>query len=158
MNDYISKPVDEKILYTKIVSLVKKYRLEQQQNAKPADVIKKFKFIDLNYLYQRTKSNLVLIAEMINLYLEQTPVLINEIKMSLQSEDWLLMQAAVHKIIPSFAIVGMNPDFERMAKKLHGLAVLQHQKTDIASIVNDLEKALLGACSELKEELSSIKK
>lgn len=158
MNDYISKPVDEKILYTKIVSLVKKYRLEQQQNAKPADVIKKFKFIDLNYLYQRTKSNPVLIAEMINLYLEQTPVLINEIKMSLQSEDWLLMQAAVHKIIPSFAIVGMNPDFERMAKKLHGLAVLQHQKTDIASIVNDLEKALLGACSELKEELSSIKK
>ena len=95
---------------------------------------------------------------MINLYLEQTPVLINEIKMSLKSEDWLLLQAAVHKIIPSFAIVGMNPDFEKMAKKLHELATLQHQKTDIASIVNDLEHALLGACNELKEELSSIKK
>jgi PAS domain S-box-containing protein len=158
MNDYISKPVDEKILYTKIVGLVKKFRLEQQQIVKPADEIKKFKFIDLNYLYQRTKSNPALIAEMINLYLEQTPVLINEIKMSLKSEDWLLLQAAVHKIIPSFAIVGMNPDFEKMAKKLHELATLQHQKTDIASIVNDLEHALLGACNELKEELSSIKK
>lgn len=157
MNDYIAKPVDEKLLYTKIVGLVKKNQVDQHHITTFIETAKRFKFVDLDYLYQRTKSNPALIAEMIGIYLEQTPAIMKEIKSSLVIEDWHTMQAAVHKIIPSFSIMGINPKFENMARKLHELASAQQQKIEILPLVNDLEHVLLGACNELQEELASIK-
>ena len=73
MNDYIAKPVDERLLYSKIVGLVKK-----PAHIKATEVLdenKKVKCIDLAYLIHRTKSNPKLMMEMISLYLEQTPPL-----------------------------------------------------------------------------------
>jgi HPt (histidine-containing phosphotransfer) domain-containing protein len=62
--------------------------------------------------------------EMILLYLEQTPPLINAMKQSLQDEDWNLLQSAVHKMIPSFSIMGISSNYENMAKKIQEYAHL----------------------------------
>lgn len=157
MNDYIAKPVDEKLLFSKIVSLVKKYHQELKKDTLPNKSFKHFKYIDLDYLYQRTKSNPSLLIEIITLYLEQTPPLLDTMKKSLEAEDWEMLQAAAHKIIPSFSIMGISLDFENMAKKVQEFAINQQQKIEIVSLVNKLESALNEACLELKEELESIK-
>jgi CheY-like chemotaxis protein len=157
MNDYIAKPVDEKLLFSKIVSLVKKYHQELKKDTLPNKSFKHFKYIDLDYLYQRTKSNPSLLIEIITLYLEQTPPLLDTMKKSLEAEDWEMLQAAAHKIIPSFSIMGISLDFENMAKKVQEHAINQQQKIEIVSLVNKLESALNEACLELKEELESIK-
>lgn len=117
MNDYIAKPVDERLLHSKIVSLVKKNQ--------PAGVLMdkeelRVKCIDLNYLNKRTKSNPVLMMEMIALYLEQTIPLVNIMKQSLNDKDWDTLYSAAHKMIPSFAIVGINHDFENITKRIQG--------------------------------------
>jgi len=158
MNDYIAKPVDEKLLFTKIVSLVKKYHQELEKDTIPNKSFKHFKYIDLDYLYKRTKSNPSLLIEMITLYLEQTPPLLDTMKKSLENEDWEMLQAAAHKIIPSFSIMGISLDFENMAKKVQEHAINQKQKIEIVSLVSKLESALNEACLELKEELESIKR
>ena len=49
---------------------------------------KKLKCIDLDYLMHRTKSDPILMMEMISLYLEQTPSLIKTMKQSLLEKDW----------------------------------------------------------------------
>jgi PAS domain S-box-containing protein len=157
MNDYIAKPVDEKLLFTKIVILVKKYHAEQLNIALPKNNLKHFKYIDLDYLYQRTKSNNLLLIEMITLYLEQTPSLIEAMKKGLETEDWQMLQAAAHKIIPSFSIMGISADFENIAKKVQEHAINQQQKIEIVSLVQELESALNGACIELSQELALIK-
>lgn len=157
MNDYIAKPVDEKLLYSKIVSHVKKFHIEQKKVIMPKQNGKHFKFIDLDYLYQRTKSNPSLLIEMITLYLEQTPPLIDAMKKSLETEDWETLKSAAHKIIPSFSIMGISQDFENMAKKVQEHALVQRQKNELVSLVSELESALNGACKELSEELESIK-
>ena len=72
---------------------------------------KKLKCIDLTYLIHRTKSNPKLMMEMISLYLEQTPPLINAMKQGLQDKDWNSLYAAVHKMIPSFSIMGISIRF-----------------------------------------------
>ncbi len=56
--------------------------------------------------------------EMIELYLKQTPPLISKMKQSLNDKDWDSLYTAVHKMIPSFSIMGINKDFEDMAKKI----------------------------------------
>ena len=95
--------------------------------------------------------------EMIALYLEQTPPLIFAMKDSLLKEDWKSLQAAVHKIIPSFSIVGISIDFENIAKRVQEYAISQLQKEVIQDLVLQLETVCVQACKELEEVLFTLK-
>ena len=163
MNDYIAKPVDERLLYSKIIGLVKKpMPVKHNGNTNHGDSggngeSKKLRCIDLDYLSHRTKSDPKLMMEMISLYLEQTPPLISAMKQSLQSKDWKSLYAAVHKMIPSFSIMGISADFENMAKKVQEYASTQQQTDGISDLVLQLEKICVQACKELAEEFNTIK-
>ena len=159
MNDYIAKPVDERLLYSKIVGLVKKPYLVDYVGGKgnENDENTKLRCTDLDYIIRRTKSNPALMMEMISLYLEQTPPLISAMKQSLLDKDWHTLHAAVHKMIPSFAIVGISVDFENMAKKVQEYASTQEQTDGIPALVLQLENVCIQACDELEEEYNRIK-
>ena len=159
MDDYISKPVDERLLYDKIVGLIKSS--SHQKSGKTEEKIiqsEKLKFVDLSSLTQRTKSDPKLMMEMISLYLEQTPPLISIMKQGLQDKDWNSLQGAVHKMIPSFSIMGISKDFEHIAKKVQEYANnIQEQTAGIPHLVLQLEDVCAQACKELEEEFDHIK-
>ncbi|HEY5511352.1 MAG TPA: ATP-binding protein [Prolixibacteraceae bacterium] len=157
MDDYIAKPVDEKILYSKIVSSVKKSRLGGEISKEEIPIAPTIKYTDLSYLIQRTKANPVLIMEMIFLYIEQTPSLVNVMKQSWKERDWSSLYAAVHKMIPSFAIMGISADFEDMAKKVQDFAKNQQQSDGISNMVNEIDNVCTKACEELKIDLNRYK-
>jgi PAS domain S-box-containing protein len=158
MNDYIAKPVDENILYSKIVGLVKK---QQPEIIVESDNKSKFnknkRYINLDYLNSRTKSDPQLMMEMISLYLEQTPTLINAMHKSMKNNDWSSLHAAVHKMIPSFSIMGMGVEMENMAKKVQEFPINQEQSYEIQKMVNELGNVCEQACRELEVELNRIK-
>lgn len=156
MNDYIAKPIDEKLLYAKIIDLVKRTELSDEI-LKTEELIVQARCINLSYLLERTKANPQLMSEMIKLYLEQTPPLIEAMKLGFQTNDWKLLKAAVHKMIPSFAIMGMDNNFEEMAKKIQEYAMQQEVSGQVSDMVAQLENACLQACKELEEELSKLK-
>ena len=159
MNDYIAKPVDERVLYNKIIGLVKKPVFvaadEKQANENPENKIRKS--IDLTYLIRLTKSNPELMMEMISLFLEQTPLLIAAMKKSLEKKDWKSVQASAHKMIPSFSIMGIDVDFENTAKKVQQFAREDEHTDEIQSLVAQLETGCAQACRELEEEFTRIK-
>jgi PAS domain S-box-containing protein len=157
MNDYLSKPVDERLLYSKIVNLIKKPMVVVVENSKENSNVPKQKYVDLAYLLQRTKSNPKLMVEMISVYLEQTPPLIFAMKQSLKDKDWKRLQSVVHKMIPSFSIMGMSTDFEDMAKKIQEFASAKLLTDGIEDLVENLEKACNHACGELELELAKFK-
>lgn len=158
MNDYISKPIDEKLLYGKIVELVSKPDL-----TKPVKGIKIEKneskittCINLDYLHKRTKSNPKLIAEMISLYLVQTPPLVEAMKKGLKEKDWEGLKSAVHKMIPSFSIMGISGDYETMAKEIQEHAGIAKHTPKITRLVLQLENVCIQAAKELKDVLKSM--
>jgi PAS domain S-box-containing protein len=159
MNDYIAKPVDEKVLYSKIVGLVKKpiHKKPEVSNGNENSQIEKLKCIDLTYLNQRTKSNPALMMEMISLYLIHTPPLVTTLKQSLEDQNWSLLGAAAHKMIPSFSIMGISPNFENMAKKIQEISVKEEYTDELNDLVTQLEAICDQACKELEEELDIIK-
>ena len=160
MNDYIAKPVDEKLLYNKIVGLVKKpSSIVKNARTEINEYVecKKIRCIDLDYLLHRTKSNPVLMMEMISLYLKQTPPLIDAMKKGLQDKDWIVLYGAVHKMIPSFSIMGINPNFENMAKKVQEFASTQQQTEGIKDMVLQIGDICTQACKELEEEYNKFK-
>ena len=95
--------------------------------------------------------------EMISLYLEQTPPLINAMKQSMFDKDWKSLQATVHKIIPSFSIMGISADYENLARQVQEFASTQQQTEGISEMVMQLEKVCLQACDELIVEFNIIK-
>jgi PAS domain S-box-containing protein len=156
MNDYLAKPVDDRALYRKIVQHIKK-------STGAAPIIRKVdnaglvSYVDLKYLNTRTKSNPVLMIEMISLYLEQTPLLILTMKQSLQDGNWSALHSAVHKMIPSFSIMGMSNDFVQLAQKIQVYAQAQEQAGNINDMVDKLEKVCSQSCNELTQELKRLK-
>ena len=95
--------------------------------------------------------------QMISLYLEQTPPLIRSMKKSSREKDWVTLYKTVHKMIPSFAIVGISGDFENMARQVQEFAGSQKQKEWIPDLVLKLENVCVQACEELEQELITIK-
>jgi len=162
MNDYIAKPIDERQLYIKIIDLLKKPLPEKNSgNKKKADIQtvkskKKQKCIDLTYMQERTKSNPALMKEMITLYLHQTSLLINNMKQSLHEKDWGSLYASVHKLIPSFSIVGIQKDFENIAKKIQEYSSTQQHLEEIEELVLKIESVCSQACKELEVEINLI--
>ena len=154
MNDYISKPLDEKQLYNKIVTLLEKSPLIPYTPL-PEGVSE---YVDLTYLKKRTKEDPVLIREMISLYLQQTPPLINQMKQGLHDKDWDSVYTAAHKMIPSFSIMGINKDFEDTARKIQEYSNSKKHLDEMPEMVLQLETVCSKACEELEEELIIIKK
>ena len=159
MNDYITKPVDEQLLYNKILTHVNKSPLGTNINDATFEVkeLKKTNFTDLTYLHKITKSDSKIMMEMINLYLNQTPTLINEIKESMLNSDWNQMKASAHKIIPSFTIMGINKEFETVALKIQKFAENQASQDNIQELINTLDEACSEACVELLQFHTQLK-
>jgi PAS domain S-box-containing protein len=154
MDDYISKPVDERVLYSKIASLLKKtHTTKKHSQETPVQTeVKKIKLTNLEYLRQRTKSNPKLIVEMISLYLEQTTPLIMAINDSVQNNDWDRVQTIAHKIIPSFSIMGFSAEHEELAKTIQEYAGSQQHVEQIPALVSQLIDVLEHGVEELEQE------
>ena len=150
MNSYVSKPVDEKLLYARIVDLLKK--------GIPAQEPVRVKCIDLTYLSNRTKANSELMKEMIRLYLDQTPDLVDIMKRSLAKKDWDSIQGAAHKMIPSFSIMGIHQEYENLAKMVQEYASTQRHLNELPELILKLEKISDQACRELTEEYNTLNK
>ncbi len=154
MSDCIAKPIDERLLYTKIIDLVD---APLASNNNENIETHKSSCINLEYLISRTKSNPKLILEMIAAYLEQTPPLIVSMKQSILNEDWDLLYASVHKLIPSFLIMGIHTDYEIIAKEVQEYASKKEQLDKIPSLASQVIDICSQACDELEKEYNTIK-
>ena len=160
MNDYLSKPVDDRLLYNKIIEFVKKpiHEKNTETTENLYSQSENLKFVDLSYLSRKTKSDPKLMMEMISLYLDQTPSLIAAMKQGLYDKDYSALQSAVHKMVPSFSIMGISKDFENIAKKVQeDVDNIQRHRHGMPDLVLQLEKVCIEACKELEEEFKVIK-
>ncbi|MEO5890369.1 MAG: chemotaxis protein CheB [Ferruginibacter sp.] len=154
MNDYISKPIDEKLLFSKVIYLLK-LPVITEENIGPeiqASLSDPRKYTDLTYLHQRTKSDPVLIKEMIRIYIEQTATLISAIKEGMDKKDWVLLQSAAHKMLPSFTIMGFDGVYQNMVKKIQEYSGDPEQFDAIEQSVVKIEAVCKQAIVELREE------
>ncbi|GAA3997811.1 hypothetical protein GCM10022408_05710 [Hymenobacter fastidiosus] len=169
MNDYISKPIDDKLLYSKIIKHLKiadhaKEAVAPDQDARvPAELLP---CVNFDYLRRITKSD-ARMAEMIYLYLQEIPQLVQTMKKAIAENEWKALKLATHSIIPTFATMGINPKFEDIAKDLQALAVLlianEESEEATAETMNralasftKIEVVCALAARELEEKLQRI--
>jgi PAS domain S-box-containing protein len=154
MNDFVAKPVDDRKLFNKIISLLKKSKSTLTASKIEEYPDSEYQFIDMTYLNMITKSNSKLKIEMINLYLKQTPLLINSLSKSYNEKDFDTLKASIHKLLPSFSIVGIDDKYLELAKKIES----NIKSSQLKNWIKKLENACNQAIEELKTELKNLKK
>ncbi len=130
--------------------------LQQDLEIRNGDSGKTDYHINFDKLINRTKSNPNLMKQMIALYLEQTPPLLQAMLQSLKEKNWPRLQSSVHKMIPSFSIMGIDPQAEEIARKIESYEKI-HQNESIEELVTQLEMICTQACHELEEKITTIK-
>jgi CheY-like chemotaxis protein len=154
MNDFVAKPVDDRKLFNKIISLLKKSKSTITASKIEEYPDSEYQFIDMTYLNRITKSNSKLKIEMINLYLKQTPLLISSLSTNYNEKDFDTLKASVHKLLPSFSIVGIDDKYLELAKKIES----NINSSQLKNWIKKLENACNQAIEELKTELNNLKK
>jgi HPt (histidine-containing phosphotransfer) domain-containing protein len=110
---------------------------------------------DLAYLRQISNGDTDFLKEMIDLFLEQTPEIINDLKMHLNTREWKKLAALIHKIKPSSQFFGLG--------ELYDIAILAEEyannETDLellTEMINRIISISAKAVEELKQETSGV--
>jgi PAS domain S-box-containing protein len=166
MNDYISKPIDDKLLYGKIIKYLKQAGTAETMppagGAAGPTVAETC--VNFDYLKRITKSD-ARMAEMIGLYLQEIPQLVQTMKKAIAEKDWMGLKRATHSIIPTFATMGMDPQFEDITKSIQGMAVTlisvgdspsKESMTGLLALFSKIETVCALAARELEEKLRAL--
>src|SRR5829696_2799835 len=114
---------------------------------------------NLEKIRKQTLSDPNLMVDLINIYLDQTPTLVQTMKLAIVEQDWPILKAAAHKIKPSFRIVGEVSSGEQLATDIEQLSsedapASQH----VEARLDKLESLCEQIYKELHEELALLGK
>jgi HPt (histidine-containing phosphotransfer) domain-containing protein len=101
---------------------------------------------------QLTQGNPKMIKEVVKVYLEETPQLINTMKNGIDNNDWESLRIAAHSISPSFSMMGIGKEFEGMARKIQKYAEKREKPDIIKKAFLKIETVCLKARKELQQE------
>lgn len=158
MNDYISKPFDQNVLYSKIAVLTGKdtpadinkkmiYPSENSQNGKGVKG-----YINLNYLKELSAGDEKFVKKMIATFVQQTPEMLENIQKHLSNQNWNLLKAVVHKMKPSIGFMGIS-ELKTVVEKLEHYSNKTINLEQIPELVATLNMICGKAIEELNEEL-----
>ncbi len=161
MNDYITKPINEELLYNVITKYIDGSIKKRDLKIKVLASDEKNKIVDLDNLEHFAKGNSKIMLEMINVYLEETPQLLNSIKLAIEKRDWESLRMATHSIMPSFATIGVKGDAESLVAEMHDHAIRLKDNCKLnadelsaeISVINNLRLKLEKNCAMAEEKL-----
>lgn len=159
MDDYISKPINEKLLFDTIIKYLKK----DPTNKKPAKnerltisqelQLTKQKCINLDNLNELTNGNLIVKTKIAKVYLDEIPKLLHTMKQSMDNLDWNALRIASHSLVPSFALMGISKEFETMARLIEKHATKKENLEEIKELFQKIDLLCTEVYDELKNEL-----
>lgn len=159
MNDYISKPFDEDLLYTKILKALKKRRTDSRRyRVRPVkDFDKCQRVTDLSYMEKISNGDNEFMIKMIRVFINQTPGLIADFKKYFQRKDWNSMKIVMHKMRPSVVFMGMN-QLDEIIRVIEDDIAGQLFIYQVPDLIKKMDKLCQLALCELEIEISNREK
>jgi len=111
------------------------------------------KLCNLKYLESISPDNPGFVNEMIQLFLKNVPVFIDNMNKNIVTSDWEGMQNNAHKIKSYLDCMDIPKNFANIAKQIETYSKLQEHIDLIPGLLEKLEGAIHQAYQELEEEL-----
>lgn len=156
MNDYISKPVKPVELQKKIYNLVDRARIALEKKTVTEEINKvvmhsesKFKYIRLDYLNELTGGDDEIIEEMLNLFAENTPEVLRQLRSLYDSKNWDEIKKVAHKFKPALSYMGIK-ELEEVVPQIEKLALDCDPDGKIPALLDTLDFYSTEALTEIK--------
>ena len=157
MNDYISKPFKEEMLFEIVSRHLSKYISEKKNiiaepELKPILITKETGIVNPTELFSLARGNNEFVKEMIQIFLEQNPSDVKEIEKGIATKDYGTIRSMAHNMATSVGFMGMAKlleplaQIERLAKSEKGLAEIEQlfaiMKTGFNTAIQELSTIL----------------
>ncbi len=153
MDGYVSKPFNPEKLYRKINSVLKVQINGATHNGNTStENNTASKHTDLTYLKGIANGSNAFIAQMLSIFIEQTPQVLVRMEKALKNKDWKSLRFVVHKMKPSIMFTGLS-EIINDVPLLEEYAAEESHLDAIPALVDKIKKVCREAVVELKEEL-----
>ena len=151
MNDYITKPFKAEELIQKIARWAPN-KFSIKENSEAVQQMQQYKndLIDLTYLYELARGSREFVNEMLETFVNENPPEFQNIFRALDEKNFTRIYEVIHKIKPSFSLMGINPamgliaDIEYNARNVRDLPKLNAD-------IKKLHEIMLKANERLSE-------
>jgi HPt (histidine-containing phosphotransfer) domain-containing protein len=115
--------------------------------------------LDLSYLNDISGGSAEFMIEMIDIFLEQTPLYFNDMATAIGQKDWVVVANVAHKIKPTLAFMGRDDAKDDMQKLEHsarnqeGLDRIEPEFLRLQALCHDLFGKLASYKKELQAQL-----
>lgn len=148
MNDYVTKPFEEKDLFRAIAKFAPIKKQSNENNIdnmpNPSD-----KLYDLSKLKQMSRGNEAFVQKMIHIFTDSIPKSIEEIQAAFEKNDWDTLRKVAHRIKPSIdnmGIIGTKDDIRILEK----YSLENGSLEDLKDLVKRVSDNLLKVVEELE--------
>jgi len=153
MNDYISKPFDNKNLFNKIVNLISNKgamngNLDHENNER---------ITNLTYLRNLSEGSDSFMREILEMIISEIPKSAEELDNSLLKKDWEKVKFIAHKMKPSFGLIGIK-SAEALMQRVEKNASEMPDPSVLKEMIDHTRVLVQKAISELKLELPKLKR
>jgi len=112
MNDFITKPFSPRILKEQVLkTLGFKRALITKKKPTAAQAI----HVDLKYLNEFSSGDIYFIRDMLETFIREAPITFGRIKNAMEEQNWEEVYKGIHKIKPSFMMLGMQNQYTAAA-------------------------------------------
>lgn len=109
----------------------------------------KGKLYDLQQLNDIAAGNEEFVTKMVHMFLEMTPALVERIEAGLQTQDWIEVRSAAHKMKPSVDMMGIKSLYE-VVREIEGNAKTETNLEQIPELYFKLSETLDDVYTQLR--------
>ncbi|MDO6391414.1 PAS domain S-box protein [Pontibacter sp. BT731] len=159
MSDYLSKPFEAEVLYTKISNLLPKkqneggkgnrntahYAKEEKENAVP--------LYSMEVIQKMSHNNVAFMNRARQLFADTIPVTVREMQKAMELEDWKMVSALAHKVKSTIDTMKI----ESLKEVVRFVELNAKQETNLAEVRNGVHKlgqVLLQVVEDICAEMS----
>jgi PAS domain S-box-containing protein len=147
MNDYLSKPFEENQLLQVVCRWLEKSEIINgqqivQENIEP--------LYDLNKLLSIANGNHDFVKKMVNLFIEQVPISMDEIQTAYNHNDYERVAAIAHRIKPSIDNMGIN-SLKNEIRQIELLAATQLHSDELTKHIQHIDVVLKNVVKSIEE-------
>lgn len=153
MTDYIAKPIREHSFYNLLV----KYIAGSKANSKPIKELlptkQETRITNLDYLYELSNGKPEFVHEMMNLFIREVPLELDNLQKAITQKDCKLIYAWSHKIKSTISFAGLDMQLKPMLEQLENWAENETSLNNMMGYFFEIRKICETAISELADFL-----
>jgi two-component system, sensor histidine kinase len=147
MNDFVSKPFEEKDLVYAMAKWIN-YTHDLKTGNMNNNTEKKQPLYDLSKLEKIGNGDKVFVSEMVKLFKDQVPADVNQIKAAYSRNDFTAINAIAHRIKPAIDNMGIV-SLHQEIRKIESVALQEPHSPELAELIKELDAVISLVVEEL---------